>query len=717
MRFLILLCVLAATLTAAGTATASATAQSRAFGVPQETERHARLELLADSGAIIPGEPFWVAVDFRLDPHWHIYWKNPGDSGLEPTLDWRLPDGFRAGDIHWPPPERIEYSGLYNYGYEDRAGLLIPVTAPDVLPDGPLTLGAEVSYLICKEICIPEEASLSLRLTPGAPTPQDTAKRLADLRESLPEPLMGRAEYDINQERVYLAFDLAPHLAQIELPRIYRGWWYPLDHSTISNAEPQDWRLDATTLILETAREGNATPEPFKGVLEIGTTDGQTHHLLAEAAYAPATADTPTDLRPAAQEEAGSVAGKPLGLTVWAALAFAFLGGIILNIMPCVLPVLSLKALSISRQSDSRALRIEGLAYTAGVLVSFAVVAGGLIALQQAGESIGWGFQLQSPVFVTILCYILFLVGLNLSGLFHIHASFSGAGDVVTDQHGPAGSFFTGVLAAVLATPCTAPFMATALGFALTQPPVVALLIFLALGFGLAFPFLLITFLPAAARLLPKPGAWMERFKQFLAFPIYATVIWLIWVLVQQIGPIGLVRVLSGMLLIAFLIWLAPMLHRFIKAAALLAVLVALFYTLHNQPVSMTQHTPIEAQRESEPFSMETLETYLAEGRPVFVNATAAWCITCKVNERVALHDSAVVTAKRERGVVTLVADWTNRNREIAEYLASFERNGVPLYVYYEPGKAPQVLPQLLTPGLVLDYLKPSPDTTTTASP
>ena len=381
------------------------------------------------------------------------------------------------------------------------------------------------------------------------------------------------------------------------------------------------------------------------------------------------------------------------------------MGGLILNLMPCVFPVLSIKALALVREGNHRA---EGLAYTAGVLASFAVLAAVLIALRAGGQQVGWGFQFHSPVFVLVVSYLLFLVGLNLSGFFDIGGGFTGVGSSLAARQGLAGSFFTGVLAAVVATPCTAPFMGAALAFALAQPAAVMLSVFLALGLGLALPFLVLAFWPAAQRWLPRPGAWMDRFKQFLAFPMFAAVVWLLWVLAQQTGPDGVALALGGLVLLAFALWLRRVSDGVAGAAGLVIGLLLAFsvtYWIKPQPAA-----DVRADATLEAYSAERLAELRAQKQPVFVNLTASWCISCLVNERVALSRPEVKDAFAKAGVVYLKGDWTREDPKITAVLKAHGRSGVPLYLYYAPGAAEAVvLPQLLTPGLVIEAVSATP--------
>jgi thiol:disulfide interchange protein DsbD len=481
----------------------------------------------------------------------------------------------------------------------------------------------------------------------------------------------------------------------------------------IENAAPQRFRADASGITLDMARGAlaDATSAPIEGVLLVaeGLDGGGARHAFAVRAE-----PRPAEGGPAAASAALSVAG---------AMALALAGGVILNLMPCVLPVLSVKALGLIRHGSEGAwvLRRHGLAYTAGVLAAFAAVAGALLALRAAGEQLGWGFQLQSPPFVVLLAFVLFVMALALSGVVVIGGRLTGVGHALTERPGYAGSFFAGALAAVAATPCTAPFMGTAIGFAVTQPWTTALLVFEALAFGLALPYLLLTLVPAWRRLLPRPGPWMRRFEQALAVPLYGSVAWLVWVVSQQAGAPGVAAALAGLVLIGFAAWLfqesrgagAPGRRVATTAAAALAAVAVALAPLASGPWGSRSAPEARADARWEPFSDARLAELRASRTPVFVNVTAAWCITCLVNERVALRAPAVVDAFARRGVVMLKADWTTRDPGITRVLESFGRSGVPLYLYYpppaadSPGPVPAtVLPQILTEGTVIQAIE-----------
>ncbi|HEU4369601.1 MAG TPA: protein-disulfide reductase DsbD domain-containing protein [Methylomirabilota bacterium] len=658
-----------------------------------------RVELLGETQSIRPGGTFWLALHQRITPGWHTYWGvNPGDAGEPTRIEWALPAGFTAGEIAWPYPARFPVGIAMSYGYEREVVLPIPMTAPRGLAPGtPVTLRGQASWLVCDKICIPEEAPVALSLPVATDTPRPDprgAPLIAAARRTLPAPSPWPASFVATAETVTLtvaARDLAPE-------RIAEVWFYPARWGAIEHAASQRTRVEPGRVTLEVKRGqlAEATATALEGVLVVAERlDGG----IARQAFS-VRAEPPS--------------GHAALALLWA-MALALAGGLVLNLMPCVLPVLSVKALAlVGHASGYAALRRHGLAYTAGVLASFAVVAGALLALRAGGEQIGWGFQLQSPVVVTLLAYVLFAVALSLSGVFTVGGRFAGAGQALAGRAGYAGSFFTGALATVAATPCTAPFMGAAVGYAVTQPWTTALLVFEALALGLALPFLLLTLIPAWRRFVPKPGPWMRRLQQALAFPLYASVAWLLWVVSQQAASAGVAAVLAGLLLIAFAAWLYQA-SRDARAAgrrvATLAVAALAVGAVALGPLTgAVSSTPVPAATRAdgwEPFSPARLAELRAAGRPVFVNVTAAWCLTCLVNERVALRAPAVTEVLARKGVATLRADWTNRDPAITRVLGQFGRNGVPLYLLYPPRAAgePAVLPQILGESAVIDAL------------
>jgi thiol:disulfide interchange protein len=669
------------------------TAAVRADGPPAPADL-VQAELVAENASISADATFWVDVHFAIKPGWHIYWLNPGDSGLPTTIDWDLPPGFVAGRIQWPGPEHFVQNGIGNYGYAGSADLLVPITAPAQLAAGQsVRLKAQASWLACADICIPGGANLALSL-PVAPPPAaldpKTAGFFAAARSKLPVP----AAFETRFAEEGNVFRLLVPSAALNGLHDPTAAFFPTDPALIdAAAEPHlDRRADAVELVLPKASAAAVTPATLDGVLSLHGADG------AERAFE--ISANPAPLPPPAN-----------GVPWWQAILLAFLGGVVLNAMPCVFPILSLKLLSLTQQAHAhRSRRVsQGLAYTAGVLASFAALGGGLLALRAGGSAIGWGFQLQSPVFVAVLAYLLFAMGLSLSGVAGFGTSLAGIGGRSAARSGVAGTFFTGVLATVVATPCTAPFMGAALGFALIAPAMVAFGVFLALGFGLATPFLLASLSPGWRRVLPKPGAWMEFAKQLLAFPLYGTVAWLLWVLIQEVGPGEAFGALFGLVLVAFAMWVwgrtRPTAALGRRLGAGLAAVGAITAVLLAASLTAAGGSAVSPRDELayEPFTQQRLSTLQAEGKPVFVDLTAAWCVTCLVNEHVALDSEAVRHAFAERGVVALKGDWTSQNPEITDFLQRFGRSGVPLYLFYRGKSEPLVLPQILTAATVVD--------------
>jgi thiol:disulfide interchange protein/DsbC/DsbD-like thiol-disulfide interchange protein len=678
-----------------------------------------RASLAADHAAVAGAQPFTLAVRMQVKPGWHVYWRNPGDSGLPPEVTWTLPAGFNAGAIQWPAPERIPIATLMNYGYEGEVTLLVPVTPPPSLdPADPVRIRAKLTYLVCETECVPGSADLALTLPVGESRPDpDTAALFAGARAALPAPALWPLRLSSQGDTLRLDFAATG----LKPESIRNAAYFPYAETAIDNAAVQVMAVDEAGLHLTLARSSPTDPAPgmLPGVLTLDEVGEAGTRRLAfaygdEPTLPAAVATAPPVSQPAAS---GAAASDIDALTLATAAAFAFLGGLILNLMPCVFPVLSIKVLGLVRhagESPAR-LRLHGLAYTAGVLASFLLLAGVLIVLKGGGAAIGWGFQLQSPLVVAGLAYLLFAMGLSLSGIVHVGGRLAGIGDGLARRAGLGGSFFTGVLATLVATPCTAPFMGSAVGFALTQSAGVALAVFASLGLGLALPFLVLTLWPPALRALPRPGVWMETLKQALAFPVYATAAWLVWVLAQQVDPRGLLAALIGLVLVGFAAWAfergrdaAPASRWTLQALAALAMLAVGGIAL-SLPRDRTAPAAQAAADGIEPFTQARLDALVIAHRPVFVNMTAAWCITCAVNETTSLSTRAVRAAMAERGVTYLKGDWTNQNPEITRLLEQHGRSGVPLYLLYGGTDAPQVLPQILTEGTVLSALAALP--------
>jgi thiol:disulfide interchange protein DsbD len=568
-------------------------------------------------------------------------------------------------------------------------------------PGATVNLAADVSYLVCEKICIPGEASVSLSLPvseAGASSQSSAAFDAA--RNKLPQPSPWSATFGSDAKIITLSL----RARDLRGDAIRSATFFPHDNTLIDNAARQVLGTDGQTMqvTIERSEIARSIPPRIDGVLVLEEDIGG-----KTAPHAFAIEATPS---------AAPVAAEG-GMTLLYAVISALMAGVLLNFMPCVFPVLSIKILHLTEQKAEtpRRVRLHGVAYALGILACFTILAGVLHGLRASGAEIGWGFQLQSPLMVATLAFILFALGLSLSGILTIGASLTRVGDSSLLQRGGlSGSFFAGVLATVVATPCTAPFMGASIGFALVQPFVVGLAVFLALGLGLALPFLVLAFVPGLQRLLPRPGRWMETLKQLLAFPLYATVAWLIWVLSFQVGAAGLLAALAALVLIAFGAWTYGLSQgrgnvsgralQGMAAVSVAGVVALAIVTDLNQPAGMNMEAA-SSKAESEAFSQQKLDMLLASGQPVFVNMTAAWCITCLVNERTALSTDAVREVFAGKRIAYLKGDWTNRNPEITRLLEKFGRSGVPLYVLYRGGREPVVLPQILTQSLVLDAL------------
>jgi DsbC/DsbD-like thiol-disulfide interchange protein/cytochrome c biogenesis protein CcdA len=677
---------------------------------------HVTLELVAASSGA-PGKTVQVALRQKIAPGWHTYWRNPGDSGEATQIKWSLPLGYRAGDITWPAPRRLPLGPLMNYGYEGEVLLASPVAVPASARAGATAnIAATVNLLVCKDICIPEQGRVALAL-PVAKAPAPDANWGGPITRTLadaPRPGGLTAVMATTGGGLKLAITGKA----VTGPAVRGVYFFPYAGNVIDHAAAQRVERGAQGVTL-TLKPGSAfasgpAPAEISGVLAVGA---KAYEVTARRGPLPATA---RGLGPIASiggggggaqvaANAGGAPGADLGLG--AALAFAFLGGVVLNLMPCVFPILSMKVIAVARHSASpRAARIEAAAFAIGVLAAFLALALALILAKAAGSQVGWGFQLQSPAVVAGLALLMLLIGLNLSGVFEAGLSLQAAGSGA-DKGGPFGALLTGALAVVVAAPCTAPFMAGAIGFALTQSAWAALLVFAALGVGFAAPFLFLTLVPALARLLPRPGGWMEGLKKVLAFPMYGAAAWLLWVLTLQAGSTAMAALLAAGVTLALAAWLYGAGQRarmgggrglaaygFGGLAAVAAAALAVGAAQAQAPAAAMGGGPLQA----EAWSPARIGQLQAEGRPVFVDFTAAWCVTCQVNERVALSTGKVKDAFVRTRTVYLKADWTRRDPAIAQALAAQGRAGVPLYLLYgKAGGAPVILPQLLTEDMV----------------
>lgn len=660
----------------------------------------ATVSLVSEYAAVSPGQQLRIGLRQRLAPHWHTYWKNPGDAGSPPSISFEAPAGASVGEIAWPGPDRFIIGPVASYGYENEIVFPMTLKVPqDARPGSELVLEANADWVVCEKECIPEEGKFRLALpveagARAASADIQAAFRIADARQ--PQAADWRATVSAGETTLQLAVEgegISPATVQSAL-------YFPDSWGIVDHVADQALTVEEGRLTLATAKGQGYTPGPSAGLLAITDGGGQKRWFALEPAPAAAAA--------------AAAAEAPATLPLWQMALFAFLGGLILNLMPCVFPVLAIKATAVAGMSggDRREVRLSGLFYTLGVLAAFMTLALALLAVRAGGSAVGWGFQFQSPLFVAAMCWLMLAIGLNLSGVYEIGGALAGAGQGLTERKGHAGSFFTGLLAVVVATPCTAPFMGAAIGSALVAPAHVSLVVFATMGLGLALPFLLLGVFPSVARRLPRPGAWMVTLRQAMAFPMYATAAWLLWVLAQQADEAGLRMALAGLVLVGLVGWLAGLAqHETTRrwwprgaAVAGVAGIAGLMVMLHGAGPQAAAAPAQSAQ--AEPYSAARLAALRAEGKPVFVNMTAAWCITCLVNERTTLSSAAVQQAMKDGGVVYMKGDWTNRDPAITAFLQSFGRDGLPFYAFYPAGKEPVVLPPVLTQTIVTDSFK-----------
>jgi thiol:disulfide interchange protein DsbD len=674
---------------------------------------HLHVQLVVPNQNLDIGTAVNAGLYFKLESGWHVYWKNAGDSGEPPSIQWTLPAGIAASAMQFPAPQRLPLGPLMDFGYENE--VLFPFTVQAAAPakPGSVVLHAKVNWLVCREVCIPGKAELdqNVNLISGtssvtliSPTDQALWNRLANaLPTALPSSDIAIFQPTAN------GFRLAVTTSQRETQAAF----FPEDEDILDNPAPQTVTPAVTGLVLDLKKDANLTANPaqLKGVLELA--GGRNYEIAA----------TP-----------GIVAAPPIAPAFsFAALAgtvfFAFLGGLLLNLMPCVFPVLFLKGLALvqSGSEERHKLRAHGLVYTAGILVSFWALVALLLGLRAAGATLGWGFQFQSPIFLSLMAALLFFLGLSLAGQFEIGLTLTSAGGALVTENGAAkqgyaGSFFTGVLAVIVATPCTAPFMGTAIGYALAQSAAVTFAIFTALALGLAAPYVALTLQPAWTRLLPKPGVWMDILKQAVSVPIFGTVIWLAWVVADAYGANLLLALLSIFLLLAIAGWFLGRwpAQRWATLVAILILLTALVAVITaprefaaapvNSAEQLSSEGPAPRSGAWQPWSADGVQRALAAGQPVFVDFTAGWCLSCQVNERIALSQPEVMRAFGEKNVVLFKADWTREDPAITQALTALGRSGVPVYALYSPEQNdPQLLPQVLTPGIVLDAINKLP--------
>ncbi len=695
-------------------------AQAAGTATPVVSE-FSRAELLVHAPqGVQAGQPLWLGLQITHAPDWHTYWKNPGDSGLPTELQWQLSPGASAGEIAWPTPRKFPIGDLANYGYDGTVLLPVPVTVAPSFQGDRLEVSLQASWLICRKECIPEEARFQLSI-PAQVSTAGHAQAFQQAWSSAPQtqPAQGSSLQPTDSQ-------LAVRLEG--LPKDWRGKaleFFPETPGLIEPGKPWQQRWDGAvwTASLPLSPHRSESPTAVPLVVGLAQSPGQGAGLPGRAITVAVTSDWPATttsasgvpdaLAAALAENAAQAATQATASGWWLALLGALVGGLILNLMPCVFPVLAIKVLAFSRHgADRRAHRLSGLAYTVGVVLSFMALGGLLLGLRAAGEQLGWGFQLQNPAVVAGLATLFTLIALNLAGLFEFGRMLPSSWASLQARHPVADAFLTGVLATAIASPCTAPFMGASLGLAVTMPAAQALGVFATLGLGMALPYLLASWVPAVARALPRPGAWMETFRQLMAFPMFATVVWLLWVLGQQSGIDGAAALLFLLVMLALLVWAftrSGIARRWLAPLAVIGMLW-LGWSIGPQVTRLAESTSSAsptgvAGLTWETWSPEREAELLAQGRPVFVDYTAAWCVTCQYNKRTTLADPAVLRMAAEKQVALLRADWTRRDPKVTTALSRLGRNGVPVYVLHAGQRPPVVLSEILSTDEVLAAL------------
>jgi thiol:disulfide interchange protein DsbD len=678
---------------------------------PSVRTKHVTATVLSSQRSVAQGQSFHVGLFFKIIPHWHVYWKNPGDSGEAPHFEWAFPEGTKSGEILWPSPSRIPFGPLANYGYEDEILFPVSVTVPENFSGKSFPVKLEANWLVCREECVPERGRFEISVPVGAAAPAEDESLFSYTLENIPQPVaeLG-ASYealDDTRLRVHVPLDkLGVKREDFSFELFPREGLF---EAGVAHETAHDARALNFTLTL--------TPQALKLPENLG-------FVLKATALKTDQPSIALEFETEAPAAAGAVEAPETGGGFWFALFGAFLGGLLLNLMPCVLPVLSLKAFSVlkGRENAQASLKAEGLAYVFGILLSFWALAGLLLALRASGEALGWGFQLQNPVFVQSMILLFVALSLNFFGVFEIGQGLQAWGGRISTGESKAtlrSSFLSGVLATLIATPCTAPFMGSAVGVALAMPASLSLLVFTSLGAGMALPVFVIYFFPSSLKALPRPGAWMESFKQFMGFPMLATAVWLLWVYGLQTDLDALVRLLFALLVLALMGWI---LGRFARSAKKVVALVATFALFLFLTIPLFRASPLAAfgtasksdtrseysGLEHEAYSRERLEDLLREKRPVYVDFTAAWCLTCQVNKRIVFPDAEVRKLFAQKKIMILKGDWTDKNPALLAELERFGRSGVPLNLYYDPQKPqdPVVLPSVLRAQTVIDAMR-----------
>jgi thiol:disulfide interchange protein/DsbC/DsbD-like thiol-disulfide interchange protein len=720
----------------------------------QESSRgkmHTTVRLVADVRTLQPGSRFTMGVLMTMDAGWHTYWENSGEAGLPTAIQWELPDGITAGEIQWPLPEKhIEPGDILTYGYSHENMLLVPMEAsPSLRPGSTVTLKGDVSWLECERVCVPGSATVELKLGVTAAMPESANTALfASYAAKTPRKPGADPTVAIRQT-------LEGNQVKIRVTPA-QGWQLAADPATAPDFFPESVN-EVTTgrTVVDATPQGTvislplSTSQPLthavalRGVVVYQLAHGERHgveievHLPAGFSALAASAE-PGILGQSFSIEQVSGGSQPLMLYV----LFAFVGGLLLNIMPCVLPVIALKIFGLVKMAGDNPGRVKrlGWSFSLGIISSFLLLALLVILFKTAGQQVGWGFQFQEPIFIIIMSAVVFAFGLSLFGVYEIRppaAAVSGVSSVIARTEGSGkgyvASFSEGVFATILATPCTAPFLGSALGFAFAQPAWTTILIFVTVALGMAMPYLILTARPAWLKFLPKPGAWMETAKQVMGFLMMATLLWLLYILGNQLGMEAIIWTGAFLLMIGVALWL---IGRFAtltatrRGTALTWIIALAFvgvgYWLFLSPVLQAREalteSPAAASTDTdqeaggipwEPFSLAKLEEHLKENQPVFLDFTAEWCLTCKVNERTVMASQEVIKKFKNSGIVPIRADWTNRNPDITKLLAKFGRSGVPLYVIFPAGRpsAPIILPEVITSGIVIDAITRAAET------
>ncbi len=641
--------------------------------------------LLTESNQVGGEETLLVGLEFNLSPGWHTYWENPGDSGEGASIKWNLPSGFKASTILWPGPKRIPVEPLMTYGYEDKALLLTEIKSPKEFSN-PVKISAKINWLTCKDICIPQEGQVDMTLIKGPKVANQFTSKLKEVALTVPKNFPSPYRVSVINEKIFLQFEKEGSR------NISEAYFFPKEYGLVNYTADQKLERNDNSFSLElSSAEVQLKTNTLKGVLKLKVDGIKEFYTL----------DLPLEKN----------TNNPLvTISLLTAIIFAFLGGIILNAMPCVFPILSIKILSFIEQSQGSKEKLfhHGLVFSAGVLTTFLAVSALLIFLRASGEAIGWGYQLQSPWVVSLLIYLFVVIGIVFMGNIVLGSSFGNLGTLVQNQKDLTSSFFTGVLAVIVASPCTAPFMGPALGLALLQPGLKSIVIFLALGIGFSLPYLILSIYPQLLSKLPKPGEWMQTLKQIMAFPMWASALWLAWVLSSQVDMQSVFAVLLGALLIALGLWLMEKTQNsasILRRLTLIFSLGLMIFSIWLLPIASDNNSP-SLKNEENAFSVQKLNSLRSEQKMVFLNFTADWCITCKVNEAIALNQDKVKKVLDEKNIIYLKADWTRKDPEIASMLASYGRTGVPLYLLFPSQGDPIILPELLTEDLLLDFLK-----------